>query len=225
MSKIIIAIDGPAGSGKSSTAKLVAKMLDYIYIDTGAMYRAVTLYCLINKIELTESAIISEKDNIKLSFRINKGESNKIFLDDTEVTKEIRSSEVTQNVSVVSSFAKVRSWMVEMQREMGRDGGVVIDGRDIGTVVFPKAQLKIFLVASIDARASRRYKQNVSLGINEDLDSIKQEIIQRDNFDSTRKESPLRRAKDAVLIDSSNMNLNDQVRIIYNLANSIINKY
>jgi len=225
MSKIIIAIDGPAGSGKSSTAKLVAKMLDYIYIDTGAMYRAVTLYCLINKIELTESAIISEKDNIKLSFRINKGESNKIYLDDTEITKEIRSSKVTQNVSVVSSFAKVRSWMVELQREMGKDGGVVIDGRDIGTVVFPKAQLKIFLVASIDARASRRYKQNVSLGINEDLDSIKQEIIQRDNFDSTRKESPLRRAKDAVLIDSSNMNLNDQVRIIYNLANSIINKY
>ena len=158
MKKIIIAIDGPAGAGKSTIAKKVAASLGYAYIDTGAMYRAVTLSCLTAGLSLTESAATQMAQGIKISFRYEDGR-NQVYLNDHEVTDAIRSLEVSRNVSQVSAYGGVRTAMVAQQRKMGKNGGIVMDGRDIGTVVFPHAQLKVFLTASVEERARRRFEE------------------------------------------------------------------
>lgn len=217
LKKIIIAIDGPAGAGKSTIARKVAARLGYAYIDTGAMYRAVTLSCLMAGFSLTEAAADQMAQHIKISFSYEDGR-NKVYLNDKEVTDAIRSLDVSQNVSRVSAYGGVRKAMVAQQREMGKAGGIVMDGRDIGTVVFPQAQLKIFLTASVEERARRRFEEIKEKGEIVSLDDLKKKIIERDRLDETRAISPLKKAKDAVLIDSTQMSIEDVTETILSLA-------
>ncbi len=221
MKKIIIALDGPAGSGKTTTAKRLAEKLSYVYIDTGAMYRAVTLAWMRSGLEINDKYAAKLVDSIKVEL-VNKGNGQLTYLDGKDVSDEIRTTEVTKLVSPVSAMPYVREKMVAMQREMGFKGGVVMDGRDIGTAVFPNADLKIFLIASIDARAERRTKEMLEKGMDANVEDIKQQIIDRDNYDSSREYSPLKKADDAIEIDTSNMTIDDQVDSIYNLAQEII---
>jgi cytidylate kinase len=223
MKKIIIAIDGPAGSGKTTSAKLLAEKLNYIYIDTGAMYRAVTLAWLNSKEELTDEVLQNIVNNSKIELiPATNGQITK--LNGIDVSDDIRSQEVNKYVSPVSANEFVRNKMVEMQREFGKDKCCVMDGRDIGTTVFPNAELKIFLTASIGARAKRRMLEFEQKGIkNLSNDEIAEQIIARDKFDSNREISPLRKAEDAIAIDTSNLTLNEQVETIYKLAIDVIN--
>lgn len=221
MKKITVAIDGPAGSGKSTTARLVAQTLGYVYIDTGAMYRAVTLAWLREKTDLTEENICSLMDRIKISLKQSEA-GQKTFLNDEDVSDEIRTPIVTKFVSPVSAMGCVREKMVSQQRELGRDGGVVMDGRDIGTVVFPSAELKIFLIASIQARAERRRLELVAKGINVGFDELIKQIADRDNYDSSRSLSPLTKAEDAFEIDTSYLTIEEQTGLVVNYAKSII---
>lgn len=222
MKKIIIAIDGPAASGKSSSAKIIAETLGYTYIDTGAMYRAVTLAFLKTKREYVEKEVIELCDKIKIElFPSDKGQ--RTFLDGEDVSDAIRTPEVTKWVSPVSAIAEVRQKLVDMQRKMGEKGGIVMDGRDIGTVVFPNAELKIFLIASVATRAMRRFKEHQANGENLSIEVIEKDIIRRDEYDSTRETSPLTKAADAVEIDTSDMTLNEQSQYIVNLARKVIN--
>lgn len=219
--KIIIAIDGYAGSGKSTTARLVAKELNYIYIDTGAMYRAVTLYWLRSGTELKEENICPLMDEIHLE--LLQGEEGQIvLLNGEDVSLAIRTPEVSAKVSPVSAYKCVREKMVEQQRILGRNGGVVMDGRDIGTFVFPQAELKIFLNASVEERAKRRQKELMEKGIYETLENLMDNIIQRDNYDSTREISPLKKAEDAVEIDTTYLTIPQQCQKIIELAKKII---
>lgn len=217
MKKIIIAIDGPAGSGKSTTAKLLSNKLGYLYIDTGAMYRAVTLYWLRSNLPLEEKYVASLLDNIKID--LLKGDSNLItLLNGEDVSSEIRKPEVTNFVSPISTFESVRNFLVAQQRNLGRAGGVVMDGRDIGTVVFPDAALKIFLIANTEERIRRRLKELRESGININEGEVRKQIVERDRIDSQRTYSPLRKAEDAIEIDTTNLTIEQQVEIIYNLA-------
>ena len=218
MKKIIIAIDGPAGAGKSTIAKKVAASLGYAYIDTGAMYRAVTLSCLTAGLSLTESAATQMAQGIKISFRYEDGR-NQVYLNDHEVTDAIRSLEVSRNVSQVSAYGGVRTAMVAQQRKMGKNGGIVMDGRDIGTTVLPDANEKIYLTASSDARARRRYDELKAKGEECDLQKIKEDIEQRDYQDMHRDISPLKQADDAVLVDSSDMGIDEVVEAIKTVIN------
>ncbi|MPM80712.1 Cytidylate kinase [bioreactor metagenome] len=222
--KIIIAIDGPAGSGKTSSAKLLAEKLNYIYIDTGAMYRAVTLAWLRTKSELTDEVLQSIMRNIKIE--LMPSENGQItMLDGVDVSDEIRSSEVNSFVSPISANEFVRNNLVAMQRTLGSGRGCVMDGRDIGTTVFPDAELKMFLIASIDARAKRRLLEYENKGItNLSLDDILQQIVDRDQIDSNRAISPLRKAEDAIEIDTSNITLSEQVELMYEIALKTINR-
>lgn len=212
--KLIIAIDGPAGSGKSTSAKLVAQKLGYIYIDSGAMYRAVTFVAIQKNILDNESKIVdlAEDLDIKLQF-IN--EETKVQIDDIDVTEELRSTEVNVNVSKVSKIEGVRKALVDKQKKM-RDAehGIVMEGRDITTVVFPDADLKIYLTASIEQRAKRRLEEYKSKGKEVSLDEIKYNIEERDKIDSTRSVSPLKKAPDAIEIDTSKVSIEQQVEII-----------
>ena len=219
--KLVIAIDGPAGAGKSTIAKMVAEKLGYAYIDTGAMYRAVTYKFLQMHSSFDEEIVGKIADEINIVFLPRDG-VNMVFVDGMDVTEEIRSSEVTNNVSRVSAVSAVRVAMVNLQRKMGEDGGVVMDGRDIGTVVLPKADLKIFLVASVDERAERRYKENLSKGIPTDLERLKIEISERDRKDSTRAISPLKQAEDAILLDSTGKTINEIVQFIEDKARELM---
>jgi len=218
---MIIAIDGPAGSGKSTTAKLVARELGYIYIDTGAMYRAVALAWHRTGTEMTEMNICPLMEDIEISFR-QTSEGLRTILNDEDVSEEIRTPLISNYSSPVSAFACVRERLVEIQRKMGEAGGVVMDGRDIGTVVFPNAGLKIFMVATIEARAKRRMLEFRSKNIEINEEEIRKDLSQRDLQDSSREHSPLRKAKDAIEIDTSNLSIEEQTEVIVKLAREIL---
>lgn len=215
MSKgLIIAIDGPAGSGKSTSAKLIAKKLGYVYIDTGAMYRAITYLALEYEAINDESRIIELARNCKIDLDYKDGEVI-VRLNDRNVSKEIRSAEVNSHVSNVSKISEVRKVLVDKQREMGAKGkGVVMEGRDIGTVVFPNADLKIFLTASLDIRANRRTKEYNENGSKVLVDDIKNNLSNRDKIDSSRNDSPLTKASDAVEVDTTSVTIDEQVNLI-----------
>lgn len=214
MEKFNIAIDGPASSGKSTVAKILAKDYGFIYTDTGAMYRSVTYLAIKHGVAFDDEAglvALIEKYPIIFS-QTPAGQS--VFCDHEDVTEAVRSTEVTNNVSEVSAHGKVREELVRQQQKIAADGGVVMDGRDIGTAVLPDARVKIFLVASVEERAERRYKENLEKGIPTDLQVLKEEIQQRDYLDSHREVSPLKQADDAVRIDTTGMSIADVVQAI-----------
>ncbi len=216
--KLKIAIDGPAGAGKSTVAKLVADKLSYIYIDTGAMYRALTYKALSSKSDLHDGSMLQsllKETNIELEIT---GEGQAVILDGSDVSKEIRSSDVTNNVSFVATPQEVREEMVRRQQELASEGGVVMDGRDIGTHVMPDAELKVFLIASVEERAKRRYDENKSKGYETDLEKLKEEISLRDKRDSEREFAPLKKADDAIELDTTSMSIEDVVNEILHLV-------
>lgn len=222
--KIIIAIDGFSSTGKSTIAKQLAKHLNYIYVDTGAMYRAVTLYAMqndiIDKNSFDKQQLINDLNLIQLSFTFNPALGfAEMYLNGVNVEKEIRSIEVSKLVSKVSEISEVRKKLVQEQQQMGKDKGIVMDGRDIGTVVFPDAELKLFMTASADKRAVRRYKELIDRGDNVKYDEILQNVQERDRIDSSRKDSPLVKAEDAIEFDNSDMGLNEQFERIMSLVN------
>jgi cytidylate kinase len=213
--KYVIAIDGPGASGKSSTAKRLAEKLEYIYIDTGAMYRACGLAALENKIELSDLAALEsmlEKIEIKIIYS-NSG--NKILLNSEDVSEKIREAEISKISSEIAVIGIVRDKMVELQRQMGAAGGVIMDGRDIGTVVFPQADFKFFMVADVCERAHRRWQELVERGRDVTFQAVKEELIWRDNNDSSRLISPLKKAEDAIEIDTTKMSIEQQVDFLY----------
>ncbi|MDR2894921.1 MAG: (d)CMP kinase [Alistipes sp.] len=217
MKKLTIAVDGFSSGGKSTFARAIASHLGYLFIDSGAMYRAVTLWALRHGLapggELDEAALTGALDGIRIELRPDPaGGKSGVWLDGEDVTGEIRTIAVSDLVSRVSSIGAVRRRLVEMQREMGRGGGVVMDGRDIGTVVFPDADLKIFLTADPAVRARRRYDELRAAGHDVSLTEVERNIRQRDHYDQTREISPLRRATDAVVLDNSAMSLEDQMK-------------
>lgn len=204
-----IAIDGPAGSGKSTVAKILAQKLSYVYVDTGAMYRCVTLAAKKRGIAYSDESAISELvHQIAIEF-IPADPVQKVILDNEDVTFDIRSEEVTNNVSLVSSYKQVREVLTAMQRQIANDNSVIMDGRDIGTTVLPNADLKIFLVASVQERAQRRYKELVAKGVQIDFEQLKEEIEIRDYKDSHREISPLKQAKDAILLDTTGLTIDE----------------
>jgi len=214
VSKINIAIDGPASAGKSTIAKKVAEVLGYIYLDTGAMYRTLTYAALTNHLDLgDEDSLSSLLKKTDITFSAGK-EKQHVYLNEEDVTDIIRSEDVTQNVSLVSSYAKVREEMVTRQKEIAKSGGVVMDGRDIGTVVLPQAEVKIFMTATAEERALRRYKENVAKGINTPLEELTEDMRRRDHLDSTREISPLKRAQDAIKLDSTQLTIDEVVQEI-----------
>lgn len=216
--KISIAIDGPAAAGKSTVAKIVAEQLGYIYIDTGAMYRALTYKAINHNLNLEDEKCLINMLN-ETVIELFPGEQGQlIFLDNKDVTKEIRSSEVTNSVSIVSKHKLVREEMVRRQQMFAVNGGVVMDGRDIGTHVIPTAEVKIFLLASVDERAIRRHKENVLKGYESDLEQLKQEIAARDKLDSEREIAPLKKADDAIEMDTTSLSINDVVEKIMELT-------
>lgn len=208
MKKIVVAIDGPAGAGKSTIAKLAAEKLGYAYIDTGAMYRSVAWKFLQTGKAFDEDFISGLSKTMLIDFK-PEAKINRVFVDGTEVTEAIRTPEVTAIVSRVAAIGAVREAMVDQQRRMGDAGGVLMDGRDIGTVVFPNAQLKIFLTASVEERARRRYAEMVAKGQQVDLQQLQEDIAERDKQDSERAISPLRQAEDALLLDTSDMGISE----------------
>ncbi len=217
MKKISIAIDGPAGAGKGTIAKLLAKKLGFIYVDTGAMYRAVGLYYTRLGIDFTDEEKIKELlDNIKINMTYDTG-NLRVYLNNEEVTLDIRTEEASRGASKVSVFPCVREKMVKLQQEMALKSHVVMEGRDIGTVVLPDATLKIFLTASTDVRAKRRFKEQKEKGLDVNLEDIKKDIEERDERDSNRETSPLKRASDAILVDSSDMTIDEVVNHILKL--------
>jgi cytidylate kinase len=226
MQKIIVAIDGHSACGKSTLAKALAKELKYIYIDSGAMYRAVTLYALNNGWILNEGkevereALIENLDNINISFNYNRvsGKSD-TFMNGINIEEEIRTMPVARAVSAVSKIKEVRSKLVEFQQTLGKNKGIVMDGRDIGTVVFPDAELKLWITANMDVRTARRYKELIEMGSNIDVDDVKKNIESRDYEDSHRKESPLKRADDAVDIDNSYLSKEETLNQAVSLVN------
>ncbi len=224
--KLIIAIDGYSSCGKSTFAKAIAKDLNYIFIDSGAMYRAVTLYCMrnnfIGKDMLNTGGIIAELKNINIDFLYNPDIMEyETFLNSENIEKEIRSIDVAAHVSRISQIHEVRTRMVELQREIGVSRGIVMDGRDIGTVVFPDADLKIFMTASIDIRTKRRYDEMKGRGIVIDPEEIKRNIIARDIADENRDISPLRRAEDAIILDNSRMTVAEQMAWVKQIINKL----
>lgn len=220
MRKIRIAIDGFAGTGKSSTAKAVAKALGYIYIDTGAMYRAVTLYLLDKQIPVDRetSALMEALGNIRLDFRPGKGASLEVYLNDEPAEPAIRHPRVSEAVSPVATLPAVRHALVAQQRRIGEQGGIVMDGRDIGTYVFPDAELKVFMTASLPVRARRRQSEMADAGLEQSLEDIQSNLTARDQIDATREMAPLRQAPDAVVMDTSTMEFEDQVAKILQLV-------
>ncbi|MGC9373528.1 MAG: (d)CMP kinase [Bacteroidales bacterium] len=230
--KIIIAIDGYSSSGKSTIAKAIAKHLGYKYIDSGAMYRAVTLYALQNNLvdihhhQVNEEKLKSLLDEININFRFNPEKNRQeTYLNQKNVEDKIRKMEVSNAVSIVSKLKFVREKMVRIQQKMGKEKGIVMDGRDIGTVVFPEAEIKIFMTANAEVRAERRYKELKENNVDVSYEEILENVKKRDHLDETRKESPLKKANDAIELDNSNMTEKEQLQWILSLIHERMNKW
>jgi CMP/dCMP kinase len=225
LSKIIIAIDGYSACGKSTTAKEVARIFGYRYIDSGAMYRAVTLYFLDNHIALTNPKEIHKAlARIHVSFKVNARNATETFLNGLCVEEEIRDMRVSDQVSPVSAIKEVREAMVAQQRKLGKEKGIVMDGRDIGTVVFPEAEVKLFMTADMVVRAYRRQQELLQQDMLINLDDVIENIKRRDRIDTTREESPLRKAENAIVIDTTHITIDEQVDEVVRLAFSRILK-
>ncbi|WP_411895674.1 (d)CMP kinase [Winogradskyella sp. A2] len=229
MDKIVIAIDGYSSTGKSTIAKRLANQLNYIYVDTGAMYRAVTYFALknnfINNKKLDSKALVKSLDEIHISFQFNdKLGFAEVYLNNENIESDIRTLEVSSFVSPVATLSEVRRKLVEQQQLMGEGKGIVMDGRDIGTVVFPDAELKIFMTASAETRAKRRFKELLERGHNLSYDEVLENVTTRDRIDSTRKDSPLLKADDAIEIDNSDLTIEEQVETILILVEKAIKK-
>ncbi len=221
---LVIAIDGPAASGKSTTARRVAERLGYLYVDTGAMYRAVTLEVLRRGLDPDDEIAVAEAiRSIRLELKPT-GDGLSVFLNGVDVTRDIRSPEVTRNVSAVSRIKTVRLYLVGMQRTIGSRGGVVLDGRDIGTVVFPDADLKVYMIADLPARSRRRADELRAQGVLVEEETLAEEIHKRDLLDSTRAESPLLKAPEAFEIDTSSMSIDEQVEFVVGKAKELLEK-
>lgn len=211
---ISVAIDGPSAAGKSTIAKMVAKKENFIYIDTGAMYRCVAYYCLTQKIDLNdEKAVEQAIEHIQIRLTPD----NKVYLNDEDVSNQIRQDQVSLGASCVSKYQAVRSFLVDEQRKMAKSGNVILDGRDIGTVVLPNADLKIYQIASVETRAKRRYLENLERGLDANLETIKKEIEERDYQDTHREISPLKKADDAIELDTSSLTLEEVVEQVLTL--------
>ncbi|MGV3146019.1 (d)CMP kinase [Streptococcus parasuis] len=225
MKSIQIAIDGPASSGKSTVAKIIAKDLGYTYSDTGAMYRSATYLALKNGIEVTnQEKIVQLLESNPIRFGRDENGEQLVFVGDCDVTLPIRDNQVTNNVSAVAALPLVREKLVHLQQEIAQAGGIVMDGRDIGTVVLPQAELKIFLIASVEERALRRFKENTERGIETDLETLKEEIAARDFKDSNRAVSPLKAADDAITFDTTGVSIEGVVKFISEKAKEILDK-
>ena len=228
LKKIIIAVDGFSSTGKSTLAKKLANALGYIYVDTGAMYRAITLYAMENKLikddTINKKALISSLSNINIEFVFNSDLGfSEIYLNGRNVENEIRRIDVSNNVSRIATISEVRKRMVAQQHQMGRNKGVVMDGRDIGTVVFPDAELKIFMIASSEIRARRRFNEMIRNGDEVSFESVLKNVNDRDYLDTTRKDSPLLKALDAIEIDNDNMNVEETFNLACRHAKEKIN--
>jgi cytidylate kinase len=226
MKKITIAIDGHSSTGKSTLAKQLAKALDYIYVDSGAMYRAVTLYALeqgfISDEKFDPNALISNIENVNIEFKKDGNNPTVLYLNNKEVSSKIRGMEVSNLVSKVAALPQVRQCLVKEQRKMGQNKGIVMDGRDIGTVVFPEAELKIFMTASAQTRTQRRFDELTAKGEQVDFDEVYENITSRDYKDSTRADSPLTQAKDARVLDNTNLTQSQQYKIVMDWINDLI---
>ena len=227
MSNITIAIDGYSSCGKSTIAKALAAKLNYAYVDSGAMYRCITLYCLrkgiIKEQKFNKEEVIAILPEIRLSFQFNPHtKTSETFLNSENVEKEIRGMEVAVNVSKISTIKEVREYTVAIQRELGKHKGVVMDGRDIGTHVFPHAELKIFMTADTEIRTQRRRDELWSKGQHIEYEEIKKNLLQRDYDDTHRKESPLTKAKDAIVLDNSDLNKEEQLEYVIKLINDLL---
>ena len=229
MKKITIAIDGFSSTGKSTIAKQLANTLGYVYVDSGAMYRAVTLFAMQNKLiesnSFNSEQLIKQLNDIQISFTFNKNLGfAEVYLNGQNVEKEIRTLEVSRFVSQVATISEVRKQLVKQQQSIGNQKGVVMDGRDIGTVVFPNAELKLFMTSSPETRAIRRYDELIQRGDKVAFEDVLENVKSRDHIDSTRKDSPLIKAKDAIEIDNSNLSLKEQFEKVYDLALHKINE-
>lgn len=227
MKKITIAIDGFSSTGKSTVAKQLAKALGYVYVDSGAMYRAVTLFAMqndfINSERFDSEKLISALASIKIAFKFNEGKGfAEVYLNGENVEKEIRTLEVSNFVSPVAEISEVRKILVKQQQQMGKGKGVVMDGRDIGTVVFPDAELKIFMNASAETRAKRRYHELLDRDEDVKYDDVLHNVVKRDSIDTNRKDSPLVKAKDAIEFDNSDLTIDAQFHTLYGLAKKAI---
>lgn len=220
MKNFVIAIDGPAGAGKSTVAKIIAKKLKFLYVDTGAMYRALTLKAMKEKISWeNKKKLIEMAKNTKIEL-FNFNDKYKVYLDGEDVSDEIREEEVSKNTSYIASILEIREVLWDMQRKYREKNNVVMEGRDIGSKVFPDAQLKIFLDASVEERARRRYLQLKQMGIEEDIEKIKKEIVERDKKDKNRKIAPLIRQDDYFYLDTTNLTIDEVVEKIISIFNT-----
>ncbi|KAA0766835.1 (d)CMP kinase [Bacillus sp. SH5-2] len=222
--RISIAIDGPAAAGKSTVAKVVAKKLSYVYIDTGAMYRTITYAALERKVDIeNEEKLMEVVRNVNIEFQ--QGENSQlVFLNGQDVSEVIRTPEVTNQVSIVAKHRLVREEMVRRQQALAKKGGVVMDGRDIGTHVMPDAEVKIFMLASVEERAERRHLENINKGFDSNLEQLKEEIAQRDKLDSEREVSPLKKADDALELDTTSLSIEEVVQKIMGIVSGVFAK-
>ncbi|HIY74932.1 MAG TPA: (d)CMP kinase [Candidatus Sphingobacterium stercorigallinarum] len=220
----VIAIDGFSSCGKSTVAKALAKRLNFVFIDSGAMYRAVTLYFLENNVDINEPLAVKEAlDHIQIDFSPSSGDQHVILLNGQDVSSEIRSMRVSEHVSQVSAIREVRKALVRQQQDLGKKRNIVMDGRDIGTTVFPDADLKLFMTASPAVRAKRRFAELSAKGEETSMEEVQTNLAQRDHLDSTREESPLRQADDALVLDNSNLTQEDQLELVIDLVKRNIN--
>lgn len=221
---IRVAIDGPAAAGKSTVAKQLAEKLSFVYIDTGAMYRALTLQCLQSNVKLDdEKAIVSLLSDTTIELKQN-SQGQSVFLNGKNVTEQIRQNDISRNVSYIAKLASVRDEMVQRQRKLAEDVNVIMDGRDIGTNVIPDAEVKIYLLASVEERAQRRYEENVKNNISTNLEKLKAEIAARDRRDMEREYAPLKRAADAIVIDTTSLSIDEVVTEILSYVTKYKNK-